>query len=275
MRWLLFMLIALLSGCATLLPPITELTVQALPHEHEFRRGNLVFHSDADVSENHPLFLELASFPEQVCRSLELPVTDILIHIYLFRDRVSYEQYIQVEFKDIPSRRALFIKRPATAPTRQDQLQVLCFWGDRIQDDLRHELTHATLNGVLHEVPLWLDEGLAMQFEVGMAAQGKNLRVLQAIEPAVTNGTWRCDLNRLESLKEVSQMNLADYQEVWAWVHYLLHSSPLNRSMLLSYLKERLRPGAGASSLNMANEEVSLQLHVKKLLAERSAWPHG
>lgn len=268
-------LLGLCSGCATMLPAVTDVAAVPLPHEREFRRGNLVFHSDAEVSENHPLFLELASFPEQVCRSLELPVNDKLIHIYLFRDRVSYEQYIHVEFKDIPSRRALFVKRLGVAPARQDQYQVLCFWGDRIQDDLRHELTHATLNGVLYEVPLWLDEGLAMQFEVGIAAQGKNQRVLAAIEPAVKVGTWRCDLARLESLKDVSQMTLADYQEVWAWVHYLLHSSPLSRSMLLGYLKERLQPGVAAGSLNLVHEETSLQLHVKKLLADRSSWPHG
>lgn len=264
----------LFTGC---LLPLTAPSVQAvsLPGEKTFRKGALIFHSDAEVSENHPLFLELASFPEEVCRVLELPVTDKPIHIYLFKDRLAFETYIHVEFKDIPSRRALFVKRPGTTLQRQETLQVLAFWGDRVQDDLRHELTHATLNGVLQELPLWLDEGLAMYFEVGVAAQGKHQRVLNALEPALNEGSWKCDLQRLEGLKDVSQMGLADYQEVWAWVHYLMHSSPLKRSALLAYLKERRKAGTAPGFTELRQEEVQLRLHLKQLLTERGSWPHG
>ncbi|MBL8823632.1 MAG: hypothetical protein JNJ77_13670 [Planctomycetia bacterium] len=273
-QWYCFLFICLVSGCLIPLKEPVAVAVQ-LPHAHDFRRGNLIFHSDADISKNHPLFLELASFPEQVCRALELPVTDKLIHVYLFKDRISYEQYIHFEFKDLPSRRALFVKRPGSSRLDQDQLQVLCFWGDRIQDDLRHELTHATLHAILHDLPLWLDEGLAMYFEPGIAAQGINTRVLNALEPSITAVTMKYDFPRLESLKEVSQMSMADYQEVWAWVHYLMHSSPLRRSMLTGYLKERLKAGAPSTSFNLSNETTQLQLHLKQLLAERSNWPHG
>ena len=268
------------AGCSTLLQT-TPLATVALPHEHEFRRGNLIFHNDAEVSENHPLFLELASFPEQVCKKLELPVTDQPIHIHLFKDRVSYEQYVQHEFKDIPSRRALFVMRPGTAAQKQETLQVLCFWGDRIQDDLRHELTHATLHGILHNLPLWLDEGLAMYFEVGIAAQGKHQRALTAMEPQINNGTWKYDLDRLESLKEVSQMGLVDYYEAWAWVYYLKHSDAANAACLHGYLKDRLRPDAPSTSLQQRWSPLGtvpgqqLPEYLKKLLEERSTWPHG
>lgn len=273
MMRLLPLLLLSLAGCQHLLErPAVEAV--ALPTGRDFRKGNLIIHTDAEVSESHPLFLELSTFPEQVCRTLELPVSDKLIHIYLFADKLQYEEYIHFEFKDIPNRRALFVKRPSSSPLKQDQLQVLCYWGDRIQDDLRHELTHATLHGILHDVPLWLDEGLAMYFEVGLAAQGRHRRVLDAMEPAVQAGTWRSDLPRLEALKDVSQMSVVDYQEVWAWVHYLMHSSPLQRSMLKEYLKERLRPGVAVKTLPILNQQESLQLHLKQLLADRSNWPH-
>jgi hypothetical protein len=267
------LLLCAASGCLLpLKPPVAEAI--ALPHDHTFRHGNLIFHTDADISRNHPLFLEVASFPEQVCRALELPVTDKLIHIYLFKDRISYEQYIHFEFKDIPSRRALFVKRPGASRREPDQLEVLCFWGDRIQDDLRHELTHATLHSMLHDLPLWLDEGLAMYFEPGMAAQGKNSRVLAAIESTVKLETWKSDFERLESLNELSQMSVIDYQEVWAWVHYLLHSTPLQRHRLTRYLQQHLKPGSSAT-LQLSQDATALQIHLKQLVAERSTWPHG
>jgi hypothetical protein len=265
MRLLPFVLILLLNGCwQGLIAPASEPV--PLPAKREFRRGNLVIHNDADVSENHPLFVELARFPEQVCQSLQLPVSDKLIHIYLFADRLAFERYILESFKDIPGRRALFVKRPPIAISKESELQVLCFWGDRIQNDLRHELTHATLHSVLHEVPLWLDEGLAMYFESGIAAAGKNLRAMEAL----ATGSVKFDLARLQRLTQVSEMGLGDYHEAWAWTHYLLHGSPLQRSATLQYLRDMMKAGKIATPVA---EETELQDHLKMLLSERSSWP--
>lgn len=255
-------LVVLFAGCWQGLT-LPEAEPVALPHVTEFRQGNLVIHNDADVSEKHPLFAELAIFPEQVCRELQLPISDKLIHIYLFKDRPSFERYLHREFKDIPSRRALFVKRQASGLGRNDELQVLCFWGDQVQVDLRHELTHATLHSLLHDVPLWLDEGLAMYFEPGIAAHGRNQRALAGIENSIIEGTWKCDLPRLQGLAEVSQMGLQDYYEVWAWTYYLLNASPLQRSATQAYLKERLKPGATPPPWTISPED--LQTHLKTL----------
>ena len=41
-------------------------------------------------------------------------------------------------------------------------------------------------------------------------------------------------------------MHRADYREAWAWVHYMLHSSPETRQVLLNYLHElRTNPKPG------------------------------
>jgi hypothetical protein len=59
----------------------------------------------------------------------------------------------------------------------------------------------------------------------------------QQLAVAVANG-WRPDIDRLETLEEFSQMRRIDYQESWAWVHYLLHTSPETQAALLTYLQD-------------------------------------
>jgi hypothetical protein len=124
---------------------------------------------------------------------------------------------------------------------------VYTWWGDRIQEDLRHEFTHGLLHAGLEGVPLWLDEGLAEYFEVaGARPGGVNVEHAQLLATAVHNG-WRPDLDRLEMLEKVEQMQRTHYREAWAWVHYMLHSSPDTRQVLLNYIHElRTDPNPGS-----------------------------
>ena len=50
--------------------------------------------------------------------------------------------------------------------------------------------------------------------------------------------SWRPDLKRLEQLDKFEQMQRIDYQEAWAWVHFMLHSSPDTRDILIGYLND-------------------------------------
>jgi hypothetical protein len=278
----LFVFIVCVLGTAGCLGPLvrmpTSAVAPALPSAKEFRQGQIVYHSDADVGPEHPLFAELAGFPEQVCRALELPPTDRLIHVYLFKDRAIFEDYLRREFQDLPSRRALFVMR-RDGLARQAEPRVYAFWGERIHDDLRHELTHATLHGILTEVPLWLDEGLAMYFEPGVAAHGRHARALESITAEMNKGTWRADLDRLAALDDLKQLHLADYHEVWAWVHFLLHGTPSQRALLLGYLQELRRTPKPTSLVPRFREgngqlEGSLLKHLRQLMAECGEWPH-
>ena len=54
---------------------------------------------------------------------------------------------------------------------------------------------------------------------------------------------WQPNLHRLEQLEDVSEMQRADYQEAWAWVHFLLHDSDDSRQLLMSYLTDLTSPG--------------------------------
>ena len=107
-----------------------------------------------------------------------------------------------------------------------------------MREDLRHEYTHGLLHSGLKRVPLWLDEGLAEYFEVaGPRPGGLNHDYADRLAEALANG-WRPDLKRLENLDDSAQMKRADYQEAWAWVHYMLNSTPEAKGVLVSYLSE-------------------------------------
>jgi hypothetical protein len=150
-------------------------------------------------------------------------------------------------YPDLPPRRAFFIGSPA-------ELAVYAFWGDQVRVDLRHEYTHGLLHASLKQVPLWLDEGIAEYFEVPDAGpQRINAEHAQRLTTAVQNG-WRPDLRRLEAIENVNEMHRLDYQEAWAWVHFLMHESPETRSLLLGYV-ESLQSGNEPASLAQIVEQ--------------------
>ena len=64
-----------------------------------------------------------------------------------------------------------------------------------------------------------------------------NREYAAGIATALANG-WRPELERLERIKKFEHMQRADYQESWAWVHYMLHGSPETKGILLDYLHD-------------------------------------
>ena len=57
------------------------------------------------------------------------------------------------------------------------------------------------------------------------------------------------DLAKLEKLTLVSQMERPQYREAWAWVHFMLHSKPESKAVLLSYLQQLRTQGSSNSGL--------------------------
>ncbi len=241
--WPLVFGLSLALGCHTLhlnmtptVPADREATVAAPGKKPPFRVSQFVFYADFEVDRRLPLFTELANLREQVYRELHLPPANTVVHVYLFEDRERYDRFMKSKYPDLPQRRAFFVAQPHGVGSGEDLL-VYTYWGDRIQEDLRHELTHALLHSVLKEVPLWLDEGLAEYFEVPPAWKGINY---QHLDRLCTGGslTLLPNLARLEQLKEVQQMTPVEYREAWAWVHFMLHSRPETRRVLVRYLQE-------------------------------------
>jgi len=238
-------------SCATTRAPRV-----GLPAKNSIRSDQLLIVSDFKMPTDHPLIADLKALRRQVSEELELPLGSKTVMVYLFSNELEYTQYLHATFPGYPPRRAYFIQMPGK------ELAVYTWWGDRIQEDLRHEFTHGLLHGCLEGVPLWLDEGLAEYFEVaGPRPGGVNLEHAQLLATAVHNG-WRPDLDRLESLEKVDHMKRPDYREAWGWVHYMLNGSPDTRQVLLNYIHElRTNPNPGSlhEKLLAANPDVDLR----------------
>jgi hypothetical protein len=240
-----------------------------LPGRHSLRADQLVVLSDFKLPAKHALIEDLVKLRTQVSKTLKLPLKTEDVVVYLFSDELAYHQYIQTAHPGLPSRRAYFIATPK-------ELAVYTYWGDRIQEDLRHEYTHGLLHACLQSVPLWFDEGLAEYFEVaGDKPGGIQPDYAHRLTGAIQNG-WRPDLDRLERLEKTEQMQRADYREAWAWVHFLNHSSPETRQILLDYLHE-LQSNSNPELLSkrLARDIPSFEDRFLSYLAGLNTFRHG
>ena len=245
----------------------------AAPGKKSLRVSQFVFLSDFELQNDHPLFKELSDLREQVVKELHLPNANKVIQVYLFENRDRYERFMQAKYPDLPKRRAFFVAQPKTVGGAED-LMVFTFWGDRIQEDLRHELTHAILHSGLKDVPLWLDEGLAEFYELPPDKLGINPRHLEHIRQ-VSAVSFKPDLAHLEQLSQVQQMTPTEYREAWAWVHLMLRSRPEMKDVLIGYLNQlRTNPAPGALHTRLAalSTDLSKELsrHLDELDGERT-----
>lgn len=201
----------------------------SLPARHAVRADQLLVLSDFKLAEDHALIKDLVRLRLAIAKTLELPLQQQPVVVYLFADEPTYRQYLAATFPGLPPRRAYFVGTSR-------ELAVYTFWGERIQEDLRHEYTHGLLHASLDDVPLWLDEGLAEYFEVAGPSPGSpQSAYARRLSESLERG-WRPDMKRLERLDHFSDMQRADYEEAWAWVHFMLHGGPEVRSILLAHL---------------------------------------
>ena len=248
----------------------TPVTV-ARPNGHTTRVGPYAFHTDQPIDSGESLYRELEDLPEQIERELQLPVGNGLIHVYLFEDEERYHAFLKAKDPKLPLRSAYFFAEPARGYAAVAELQVYTWFSPRLKTDLRHELTHALLHGVLKAVPIWLDEGLAGFFEQPAANDGVNVMHLDALRhgEALHGTAFRPDLARLEKLKEVGQMGRAEYQESWAWVHCLLRGEAGGRKVLLDHLKlMRTHANVGSLSTKLESEIGDPNVALVKYLAK-------
>jgi hypothetical protein len=242
------------------------------PGKFKFTISPYVFLSDFEVKRDLPIFQELAGLRDQVYKELQLPASDRTVNVYLFEDRDRYDRFMQGRYPDLPKRRAFFVAQPRV--NGSEDLLVYTYWGDRIPEDLRHELTHALLHSVLKDVPLWLDEGIAEYYEVPPSAKGINYRHLEQIERAGGPGLVP-DLPRLEQMHEVQQMSPTEYREAWVWVHLFLTDKAEARAILVNYLQElRVNPAPGPLAPRLARVYPSLnEAFTRHLIDLQSALP--
>ncbi|NLX53522.1 MAG: hypothetical protein GXY58_00220 [Planctomycetaceae bacterium] len=222
-KLLICLAVPLLAGC------LFTRKVVTLPASNALVRDQLVIHSDFRLPRHHRLVDELVARRNDVVERLRLPVSDEPIHVYLFDTPERFQAFVAQHHPDFPDRRAFFLE----SDTRLD---VYAYWGDRVAEDLRHEVTHGYLHTMVPHLPLWLDEGLAEYFEVPRSEGGLNAPHRTMLVQAVHERNWQPDLPRLERLTAPFEMTQQDYAESWAWVHLLLDSTPQRRELLQNHL---------------------------------------
>jgi hypothetical protein len=222
-------MLATLSGCATM---GTKGGKPLVPTAFQVRTGPYIICTNDKLEVDAPVVRQLRSLDAQVQETLGLKVDagEHPVEVYILDDRKSFEHFLTFYYPDLPHRRAFFL-------ANGDQRVVYTFFGDRLEEDIRHEATHALLHVAIGDIPLWLDEGLAEYFEGPADRNGLNPEHVGRLPADIASG-WTPDLARLESLNGVRQMTPRDYRESWAWVHYLLNEGQPQKAALLTYLAD-------------------------------------
>lgn len=198
-------------------------------------RGQLLIHCERTVPEDNLLLDELVARREDVLEDLALPTSEEPIHVYLFENNDSFRRFMRANFPSFPERRAFFV-------STDSRLSVYAHLGDRMAEDLRHEVVHGYLHAVVPHIPLWIDEGLAEFYEGPRSDDGMNLPHLELLLRHINDG-WRPNLARLEAMNSAAEMEQLDYAESWAWTHFLLRSAPSRKDTLRYFLQDLQRDG--------------------------------
>src|SRR3954447_17933101 len=152
-------------GCATFGEPGQPL----VPTRYRTSAGPYSVFSNFPIAADAPAIRSLHALEDDVEAGLGVRVRadEPPVEVYILNDRQSFAHFLKFYYPELPSRRAFFL---AQGPQRV----VFTFLGDRLEEDLRHEATHALLHVAVGDLPLWLDEGLAEYFEGPDGRYGRN-----------------------------------------------------------------------------------------------------
>jgi hypothetical protein len=200
--------------------------------------GQIRCRADFALDDDQGLFGPLEQLQTDLTRMLGVEPAREPVELNLFADKSAYRKYLQARLPQVPNRRALFLKGAGPG-------QVIAYRSAELAVDLRHETTHALLHASLPMVPLWLDEGLAEYFEVVPALRPFRKDYLNTLKWSGRLGATP-RLFQLEAIRQLDDMDEANYRGAWAWVHFMLHGPPEAREELVAFLADihaRTPPG--------------------------------
>ena len=224
--------------------------------------GPFVCRADFPLQGLEGLLGELVQLQADLTRHLRIPRPAEPIELYLLHDEQTYAQYLNRYFPNVPYRRALYVKGEGPG-------MVFAHRGPQFEVDLRHECTHALLHAVLPEVPLWLDEGLAVYFEVPARQRAFDHPHLENLRRSARLGIVP-PLESLERKANLAEVTGAEYAYAWAWVHFMLHASAAAHEELVAYLAD-MRKGAPPGQLS-ARLRRRLDDPAKRLAVHLQTW---
>jgi hypothetical protein len=214
--------------CATL----SEQGQPLVPSRYQVRTGEFVILSNYPMTDDPPAVRALVALERDMKEHLRFQPSggDAPVEIYVLDSRNAFAHFLKFYYPDLPPRRAFFL-------AQGQQRVVYTYSSPRLEEDLRHEATHALLHGSFGDLPLWLDEGLAEYFEDDLAQPSADRERLDQISKDLSGG-WVPNLVRLESLTDIRELTPRDYREAWAWVHLLLNEPNRDGVPLLTALGE-------------------------------------
>jgi hypothetical protein len=215
-------------GCASL----TERGQPLVPTRYQQRTGPFVIWSNFPMADDPPAVRSLVALNRDMRQHLGFQPRDENdpVEIYVLDSRNAFAHFLKFYYPDLPPRRAFFLAQGR-------QRVVYTYSSPRLEEDLRHEATHALLHGAFGDLPLWLDEGLAEYFEDDLAQPGVDADRIAQINKDLSDG-WVPSLPRLESLTDIHEMTPRDYREAWGWVHLLLNGAEPGSPRLLAALAD-------------------------------------
>jgi hypothetical protein len=151
------------------------------------------------------------------------------VEIYVLDDHNAFAHFLKFHFPELPPRRAFFLAQGS-------RRVVYTYSSPRLEEDLRHEATHALLRGAYGDLPLWLDEGLAEYFEKDLTRTSPGHERVDHLADDLRRG-WAPNITRLEALADIREMTPRDYREAWAWVDLFLNGPTAERSTFLAALE--------------------------------------
>jgi hypothetical protein len=237
-----------------------------LPVRNAVVFDQLVVYSNFQLPKHDRMLDDLRVLRGDVMSRLALEGSEEPIHVYLFETEDRFRQFLAKQYPDLPARRAFFIES-------DNRLAVYAQWGDRVAEDLRHEVTHGYVHTVVRDIPLWIDEGIAEYFEVPRPGEGVNRPHVRLLLTRYQRDGWRPNLARLERMRSVEEMKQEDYAEAWAWTHWMLDTEPRRRELLQHYLQTVGKHGS-AEPLSSTIEpgdpdaEAALMMHLHTLAAK-------
>jgi hypothetical protein len=221
-------LLLLFASCATL----SNQGQPLVPTRYQVQAGPFIIFSNFPMTDDPPALHCLKALERDMEHHLDFRprVDDDLVKIYVLDDRNAFAHFLKFYYPELPPRRAFFLAQGS-------QRVVYTYSSPRLEEDLRHEATHALLHGSFGDLPLWLDEGFAEYFESDLDRPGAEHERIDHITDDLAAG-WAPSLPRLESMTDIRQMTPRDYREAWAWVHLFLNGSSPGKTVLLTSLQE-------------------------------------
>jgi hypothetical protein len=225
--WAIPILLSSVS-CATL----SDHGQPLVPTRYQIRTGPFIIFSNLPMTDDPPAVRCLQALERDMNKRLNFRprLDEVPVEIYVLDDRNAFAHFLRFYFPELPPRRAFFLAQGS-------QRVVYTYSSPRLEEDLRHEASHALLRGSFGDLPLWLDEGLAEYFETDLAQPGAERERIDHFADDLAGG-WSPSLPRLESLSDIRQMAPRDYREAWAWVHLFLNGSSSEKTILLTSLSQ-------------------------------------